>query len=221
MVRRDGWSSPAAAERHGGDRIRLTGRLVHVSFLRVPAFSRALARRGPVIRDQFRASAHKLRVASRVSGVNVGDRRPRLAARRIPGVRSDRGLLLASENGQSSHTSPNVLGMRSIRNTSSAKHLVFFAAGVSNRTKCHIFVTGVTGLRESAIGCAALGGCKPPRKGAQGLRGDSRFKSGFGPVPPSRWKRLPAVAPARAMAHGRKRPPLTWGTGQLLRRRAS
>lgn len=32
MVRRDGWSSPARAERPGGNRIRLTGRLVHVHF---------------------------------------------------------------------------------------------------------------------------------------------------------------------------------------------
>ena len=32
MERRDGWSSPARAERPGGNRIRLTGRLVHVYF---------------------------------------------------------------------------------------------------------------------------------------------------------------------------------------------
>ncbi len=34
MERRDGWSSPARAERPGGNRIRLTGRLVHVYFFR-------------------------------------------------------------------------------------------------------------------------------------------------------------------------------------------
>lgn len=47
MVRRDGWSSPAAAERHGGDRIRLTGRLVHLSFFgfRLPVSRTVLALR--------------------------------------------------------------------------------------------------------------------------------------------------------------------------------
>lgn len=37
MVRRDGWSSPAEAERRGGDRIRLIGRLVHLLFSVSPA----------------------------------------------------------------------------------------------------------------------------------------------------------------------------------------
>lgn len=128
MVRRDGWSSPAAAERHGGDRIRLTGRLVHVYFLRVPAFSCALARRGPAIRDQFRAFAHYMRVASRVSGVNVGERRPALSCTSNSGRSIRPGASLGLGKRAIESHQPQCSG-----NAFDSKHLIGKTPGVFRR----------------------------------------------------------------------------------------
>lgn len=56
MVRRDGWSSPAEAERRGGDRIRLTGRLVH---LLLAGFRLPLSRAVAALRFRPRSFAHR------------------------------------------------------------------------------------------------------------------------------------------------------------------